>query len=320
MELAAAEPTTVQASQLTQGYLGLATALFRLGEEREAKETLLALACIAPSLKLPSTYPPVFRRELDKAKKRALRRAHAQLAVDGPKEATVQVDGRELGRVPILIDWPIIGRHLVRVEGAGGERFARLVDLKPGLTKVSATFSANALVVDEADLSELAALTQAQGAAYALVGAVTRGSGTQLTVGLALYGRAPNAVVALEPLAVEADETLAQPKIRAAGEELAHRLSRFGDPSALPLSLLVRARPLASATPPALLVPQPVEVTPATASLAATPPVKASANPGPPTWVYVICGVAVAAGLGVGGYFGIRELTRPVTGTVNASW
>ena len=36
------------------------------------------------------------------------------------------------------------------------------------------------------------------------------------------------------------------------------------------------------------------------------------------TWV--VTGVAVAAGAGVGGYFGITALTKPVTGTVTATW
>jgi hypothetical protein len=36
--------------------------------------------------------------------------------------------------------------------------------------------------------------------------------------------------------------------------------------------------------------------------------------------VWVVTGVAVAAGAGVGGYFGITALTKPVTGTVTATW
>ncbi len=50
------------------------------------------------------------------------------------------------------------------------------------------------------------------------------------------------------------------------------------------------------------------------------PPAPAEAKKGVPAWVWVIVGVGVAGGAAAGGYFGIREATRPVTGTVTASW
>jgi hypothetical protein len=43
-------------------------------------------------------------------------------------------------------------------------------------------------------------------------------------------------------------------------------------------------------------------------------------KPSVPTWVWVVAGGVAVAGAGVGAYFGIREATRPVTGTVTASW
>jgi hypothetical protein len=39
-----------------------------------------------------------------------------------------------------------------------------------------------------------------------------------------------------------------------------------------------------------------------------------------PVWVWVVTGVVVAAGVGVGGYFGYTAITRPVSGTVTATW
>ncbi len=40
---------------------------------------------------------------------------------------------------------------------------------------------------------------------------------------------------------------------------------------------------------------------------------------GVPAWVWIATGVAVV-GAGVGGYFGYTALTKPVTGTVTATW
>jgi hypothetical protein len=50
------------------------------------------------------------------------------------------------------------------------------------------------------------------------------------------------------------------------------------------------------------------------------PPPPAEVKKGAPVWVWVVVGVAVAGGAAAGTYFGVREATRPVTGTVNASW
>lgn len=327
LALLVAEPAKAEPSSLNECYLGLATALLRLGEEREAKEALIALACVAPNLRLPSAYPRALRREFDKAKRRVLNRPRGPLAIDGPKDARVRVDGRELGRVPVLIDWTVVGRHLVQVEGAGGERFGRFVDLNPRLTKVHASFDPDALVLDEGNLKQLSAFTQVAGAGYALMGAVSRSSGTRLTAGLALYVRSLDAVSPLEPFRLEAEEALVRSQIQTIGEEIVRRLTSAGPPAALPVSLVVRPRPAPERAPlvlPPALLPQVVDQEArglGALSLEARPQSpQAAVRQGPPIWVYVAGGVAVAAGLGVGGYFGISALTRPVTGTVNASW
>lgn len=50
------------------------------------------------------------------------------------------------------------------------------------------------------------------------------------------------------------------------------------------------------------------------------PPGVVKQGGGVPVWVWVVAGVAVAAGAGVGGYFAISSATRPVSGTVTATW
>jgi hypothetical protein len=44
------------------------------------------------------------------------------------------------------------------------------------------------------------------------------------------------------------------------------------------------------------------------------------ASEGLPPWVWVVVGVGVAAGIGVGTYAVIATASRPVTGTVTATW
>ena len=129
-------------------------------------------------------------------------------------------------------------------------------------------------------------------------------------------------------------------------EEAVKRLTAFGNASQLPINLATRPRnatviaknDAANTSNPddmelsgpkskkVVLVPQP-KVKP---EEEVQPPVEISENPdgnkppevksGVPAWVWIVTGVAVAAGAGVGGYFGISAATKPVTGTVTATW
>ncbi|MCA3015048.1 MAG: hypothetical protein INH41_21890 [Myxococcaceae bacterium] len=51
-----------------------------------------------------------------------------------------------------------------------------------------------------------------------------------------------------------------------------------------------------------------------------TPTPRPEVKPATPVWVWVVVSVVAVGGVAAGGYFGVREVTRPVTGTVNASW
>lgn len=341
-----AEPASVDFAQLTDAHLALATALFRLGEEREGKEALQALARLAPGLHLGAGHPPAFRRELERARARAQRRPKGALSIDGPRGARVLVDGRSVGRVPVLLEGLGVGAHLVRVDGERGERFGVLVELKPGLAKVRASFAAPSAVLDEAELSRLAGLTAAAGAGHAVVAALARGTGERWTLGLALYSRERHALFPLEPVTIEGDDAIAGPALRRPVDELLRRLEAGGLPATLPVRLLARTsvgapEPTAApsdppAEPSTKGAPKPATTKPATTTLEprpqATPRLPpaavvmasssapaAQAAPPPPAWVWVVAGVAAAAGLTVGGYLGYQAL-RPATGTVSASW
>lgn len=332
-----AEPASVDLAQLTDAYLALATALFRLGEEREAKEALQALVRLSPSLHLGAGHPPAFRRELERARARAQRRPKGALSIDGPRGARALVDGRSVGRVPVLLEGLGVGAHLVRVDGEHGERFGALVEVKPGLAKVRAIFAAPPVVLDEAELSRLAELTAAAGASHAVVAAIARGTGERWILGLALYSRERRGLFPMEPVSIEADDAVAGPRLRRQVDELLRRLGPWGPPATLPVQLLARAsagapEPAAAPTgPPADLATKPATMkleprpqamaqpTPAAVATASSSAPAAQAAPPPPAWVWVVAGVAAAAGLGVGGYLGYQAL-RPATGTVSASW
>jgi len=339
-----AEPASVDFAQLTDAQLALATALFRLGEEREGKEALQTLARLAPGLHLGAGHPPAFRRELERARARAQRRPKGALSIDGPRGARVLVDGRPVGRVPVLMERLGVGAHLVRVDGEHGERFGVLVELKPGLAKVRASFAApSSAVLDEAELLRLAGLTAAAGADHAVVAAFARATGERWLLGLALYSRERHALFPMEPMTIEADDAIAGPALRRQVDELLRRLGAGGLPATLPVQLLARASAgslelAASAAPSDLpadpstkaatkpatsqLEPRPQAIprpTPAAVATASSSAPVAQAAPPPPAWVWVIAGVAAAAGLTVGGYLGYQAL-RPATGTVSASW
>jgi hypothetical protein len=118
------------------------------------------------------------------------------------------------------------------------------------------------------------------------------------------------------------------------------KVQSYGSPASLPLSLQTKA--VVKATQVA--TSRETDVNPATRKPALTPdpetralantstyvdpdlgpdgerPPEVKSSGGVPKWVWVVVGVGLAAGAGVGGYFAIREGTRPVTGTVTASW
>ena len=323
-----ADPAGVDFGQLTAAHVKLATALFRAGEERAAKQTLTDLLTFAPSFHLTAGFPPVFRGELEKARKRAQKRGKGQLSIEGPRDAKAFVDGKPLGRVPVLISRLPVGSHLVKVEGAAGERFGQIVEVTTRLAKVRATFASRPAVLDESDLKRVAALGRAADADFALVGIVTRSSGTQLTAIVALYSREASGFVALEPVSFETDVTAARQRIEGLIDDLANHLSVFGAPGELPLNLASRPPAIVQTASP--VAPTPVLV-PAVTPKAESPeararealaPVRAEpeAKKGPPTWALIVAGVAVGAGVGVGVYLGYSALNRPVTGSVSATW
>jgi hypothetical protein len=135
-----ADPATADYEGVTDAYVKLAAAAFRMGEEKDAKAALLELARFSPTYVLPPGFPPVFQREFDKAKKRLEKQPKGSISIEGPAGSTAFLDGRDLGMVPVLEENVPGGAHFVKVEGTKGERFGQTVNLTGGVVKVKASF------------------------------------------------------------------------------------------------------------------------------------------------------------------------------------
>jgi PEGA domain len=342
-----ADPSTLDLDVLSEAYAKLAAAAFRLGEEGEAKHALLDLVRLAPRYQLPPGYPPIFQREFEKAKKRLEKLAKGQLSVDGPSGATVVIDGRDRGMVPVLEDNLAVGTHLVRVEGSKGERFGQTVEIKGGVAKVKATFAPASAAeraaqrgspeaptigssLDETSRQRVHAFAKAANADFALAVHIFRSGDTQLTAGAALYSVKKAAFVALAPIDFDTDVMTANTEVFKLAEEVSQQLGNLGALASLPLSL---GRSKVTKTDKPLVSDEPDAITPGPSKkvslvpkahegpvLVDSGPPPRLASEGLPPWVWVVVGVGVAAGIGVGTYAVIATASRPVTGTVTATW
>lgn len=354
-----ADPLSVDFETIVDAQVKLAASWFRMGEEKDAKATLLDLVRLSPNYELPSGFPPVFQRELDKARKRLAKQARGQLVIDGPPGCTVFVNGRDLGMVPVTEELPA-GAHYVRVENAKGERFGAVADVRPGTTRLKATFGGagtsqersvvkpgdapdprSPATIDEPARDKITTWAKLLNADFALAVWVSKTADTQLTAGSALISVKKNTLVSLMNISFDTDVMTANTEVFKLADDLVKKLTNPGTSATLPLTIAAakKAPPVVATTkvggddvdaaspngnrpPPkkVVLVPQP-ETDPKTAPLVQPPAASAEVKgSGVPVWVWVVAGVAVAAGAGVGGYFGIREATRPVSGTVTASW
>lgn len=362
VELLLAEPATADFELVQDALVKVAAANFRNGEEKEAKNALSDLARLAPGFALPAGYPPVFQREFEKAQKRLDKQPRGQVIIEGPSGATAFLDGRDLGMVPATEENVPSGTHYVRVEGARGERFGQVVEVKGAAAKVKAAFGAPpgrapvnmvpnpnvTATVDEGMPQRLSAYCTAAGADFALIGIVYRTSDTQLSAGTALFHARRSVLTQLSTVTFDVDVLTANTESFKLADEVLKRTASFGSSATLPLGLVTKkAQAVAARTDPVKADPSGDDLTVAAperkgkvVTLEPRPrvldkpanvvdvdepahddPPDPAAPPkaGVPAWVWVVAG-GLVVGAGVGGYFVVREATRPVTGTVTASW
>jgi hypothetical protein len=349
IELSLQDPASADYPAVLEAHISLAVAYFRMGDEDGAQKTMLALARMDPNYSIPSGYPPAFTREFERAKKKLEKQGKGSISIEGPASATAFMDGRDLGMVPVLEEGLSWGPHYVKLEGSRGERFGQAVELKGGMVKVKGSFGGGsdkgggvsdphiAASLDEATCSRVQAYTKAAGADYALVALIYRTGEQQLTAGAAVYSARRNGFSVVAPVSFDSDALTSNVEAFKLADEVVKKVSSFGGAASLPLLLITK--PVVHAS--TLTASKDPEVAPAIRHPKLTPNDGAKGRPdlvdpndgtrpgdkpieevksGPPKWIWIIVGVGVAAGLGVGGYFAVREVSKPVTGTVSATW
>lgn len=349
IELSLADPGTADYPAVLEAHVSLAVAQFRTGLEDDAQKTLTQLARMEPGYSIPSGYPPAFTREFERAKKRLDKGGKGSMSVEGPPGSTVFIDGRDLGMVPVLEENLAFGTHYVKIEGSRGERFGQVVELKGGMVKVKGSFGdapakngggvADPRVVaslDEATATRVQAYAKAANAEYAIVGIVYRTGDQQLTAGTALYSARRNGFAPLPAVSFDHEALTSNVEAFRLVEEIVKRVQSYGSTASLPLSLISKPQTklgtVATAKDPdgttgsrvvakPKLTPEGEDKKPTYVTAEPTPGTQDKASSGGvPGWVWIVVGVGLAAGAGVGGYFIVNEATRPVTGTVTAQW
>lgn len=358
-----ADPATMDFQQVIEAEVALAVAAFRLGNQKETSNALAVVARLDPEHSLGSGYPPVFTRELEKAKHKIAKLPRASLSIDGPSGSIAFLDGKQLGAVPQTAENLPSGPHWVKVEGPQGERFGQSLELKSGLSKVKAVFAGGggggggeggvaeprlAAAVDASTVQRIGTWVQAAGAEFALVGLVYRTGEQQLTAGLAVYNAQTRGLAPLPAMPFDAEVLTANVEAFRLADELQKRTDGWPGNAALPLLLVTKPVYSKSGSGPSIVVSDVTVVTPERRAVRPRDVEKTELTPAPreipggnqvvdatepvppeppgeikkgiPTWVWIVAGVGVAAGAGVGGYFAISNATKPVTGTVTASW
>lgn len=211
-------------------------------------------------------------------------------------------------------------------------------------------------LIDADTQNRIAAFTKASGAEWAVVGIVYRTGDQQLTAGTAVYSAKKQAMAALPPISFDSDVLTANVEAYKLADALGDKMASFAS-SSMPIALVTKGAvkvasggttggnkdEIAAVTAQRKVVvakkdepKKDPELTPKedvralenkSNVVVEDPPKHDEPPPGPvvksggvPIWVFIVAGVAVAAGGGVGAYFGVTEANKPVTGSVTATW
>lgn len=207
-------------------------------------------------------------------------------------------------------------------------------------------------LVDDAAAQRIAAYTKAAGAEYAIVGLIYRTGDQQFTAGTALYSTRKSSVASLPAISFDSDVLTANVEAYKLADALQEKMAAFSS-SSMPIALITKtvvkasgkqggnnsSGDIAAVTPERKvakardaekpnLTPDKVRALDDKSNVVdedSKPPDEPAPGPvvksgGVPVWVWIVAGVAVAAGGGVGAYFGVTQANRPVTGSVTATW
>lgn len=369
IELMTARPEAIDYDTLVEGWMSLAVASFRMGDEDGAQKALLSVVRVAPEYRLPDgKYPPIFVREFEKARRRSEKAVRGSLSVDGPPGSTAFVDGKDLGMVPVLQDNLAAGTHYVKVEGTRGELFGEAVEVKTGTARVKAKFggasgggggaiAAIGPVLDHDAVKSAHDAAQSLGADFAVVAVLYRSGDHQLTAATAVYSVRHKGFAPLDTYAFDDELLTANVEAYKLADDISDLVEQFQRPASLPINLAEKASYVASESKRgredmeiALVDPKRRALTQQKPKLVPEERVEreeredpdriraldqesvdaeladsrktvddGQVKGGPAWWVWAVVGVGVAAAAG-GTYYGVSQATRPVTGTVTASW
>ena len=105
---------------LPEAYLQLGAAYFQEGDEDEGDDALTKVVHYAPFKTLSEDeWPPVFITVYDRVRYNVLRRPRARIEVKAAGGAQVLLDGRNLGRAPLVLTDVLPGSHWIRIERPG---------------------------------------------------------------------------------------------------------------------------------------------------------------------------------------------------------
>ncbi|MBX5484716.1 MAG: hypothetical protein IRZ16_23075 [Myxococcaceae bacterium] len=243
-------PEGIDFEKLIDAYVSLAVASFRQGDEEAAQKALFAVVRLSPGYQVPDgKYPPIFVREVQKAKRRAEKAIRGAVSIDGPAGATAFVDGRNVGALPVVQDNLVAGPHFVKVEGTSGELFGAVVDVRRGTTRVTATpqpvggrapakvAGIIGPVLDRAAVTEVAETIDALGADYAVVGCLYRSGEHQLTAATAVFSARVHGFAVVRPYTFDEELLTANVEAYKLADDITDLVGEFPRAVALPVDL-----------------------------------------------------------------------------------
>ena len=265
----------------------------------------------------------------------------------GPVPATVEVP---LGQHFVRVDGPGGERFGQALDLQGKEGKVRAV-FTGGGARASAPAGEGgdpfpSPVLDVNAVYRMVQLCKSAGARYALVGLVYKSSGSQLTANTALFSVQRQGFMVLKPQPFDAEFLTSNVDAYRLGTQVAEAVKDFPAPSPLPHSLAgkassgvaapdapvdveVKVATRESGKPAPLPPPRPAgdrvvypPANPAPYETGPLPPRDTSVSQqegGAAWWVWALVGVGVAGAVG-GAAYGISQATKPVTGTVTATW
>lgn len=245
-------------ADLVGANLSLAVAYFRLGLDSDGEKALASVVRLDPERKLDAEkYPPVFIRAFDNVSKRVKKAPKASIEVKPTSGgASVVLDGREVGRAPVLIKDVIKGSHFLRVGDGWSNRVevpgADTVKVAPDLgssggpvAELVGLLARN--VIDDLVIGRAVALAEQAPADFVVLGGVHK-EGDAVVVSSHLLKVASKKTCLLQRVVFDLEMLGAGIEIYKVGADITNKLDVFGDEEKLPAKVARDALPPAGKT------------------------------------------------------------------------